>query len=77
MLQQRKKNVSRTDVSLNANSHGSELRTSGRSVRKISYAESEESEDAGEEKLNKSQKVMICAHDLNFFLDKFVEENLK
>ncbi|XP_072959846.1 protein CHROMATIN REMODELING 5 isoform X2 [Typha angustifolia] len=56
MLQQRKKNVSRTDVSLNANSHGSELRTSGRSVRKISYAESEESEDAGEEKLNKSQK---------------------
>ena len=41
----------------NVNSHNSELRTSGRSVKKISYAESEESEDNDEERANKSQKV--------------------
>lgn len=34
-----------------------EVRHSGRSVRKVSYVESEESEDIDEEKLNKSQKV--------------------
>lgn len=36
-----------------------EVRHSGRSVRKVSYAESEESEDIDGEKLNKSQKVCI------------------
>lgn len=36
-----------------------EVRHSGRSVRKVSYVESEESEDIDEEKLNKSQKVCI------------------
>ncbi|KAJ6838441.1 protein CHROMATIN REMODELING 5-like isoform X1 [Iris pallida] len=52
------KNGVRISCSANNNSHSSELRTSGRSVRKVvSYAESEESEDIGEEKSNKSQKV--------------------
>ncbi|XP_020108708.1 protein CHROMATIN REMODELING 5 isoform X2 [Ananas comosus] len=57
--QLRKKNGGRTDVLSNVNSHGNELRTSGRSVRKISYAESEESEDFSEGKSNKSQKEDI------------------
>ncbi|WOL00553.1 protein CHROMATIN REMODELING 5 [Canna indica] len=43
-------------MSANTNFNSSELRTSGRVVRKISYAESEESEDIGEEKSGKSQK---------------------
>lgn len=57
--QLRKKVGGRSTVSANVNSHISELRTSGRSVKKISYAESEESEDDDEEKSNKTQKVWI------------------
>ncbi|EHA8587062.1 hypothetical protein COCNU_scaffold001363G000010 [Cocos nucifera] len=47
----------RSTVSANVNSHIRELRTSGRSVKKISYAESEESEGDDEERSNKTQKV--------------------
>ncbi|XP_038972967.1 protein CHROMATIN REMODELING 5 isoform X2 [Phoenix dactylifera] len=56
--QLRKKVGGRSTMSANVNSHGSELRTSGRSVKKISYAESEESEDDDEERSNKTQKVL-------------------
>ncbi|XP_010907831.1 protein CHROMATIN REMODELING 5 isoform X1 [Elaeis guineensis] len=51
-----KKVGGRSTVSANVNSHIRELRTSGRSVKKISYAESEESEGDDEERSNKIQK---------------------
>lgn len=56
-LKLHKKVGGRSIMFVNVNSHSSELRTSGRSVKKISYAESEESEDNDEERANKSQKV--------------------
>lgn len=59
-LQLRKKSGS--TVSANISSHSSELRTSGRSVRKISYAESEESEGPDEESL-KPQKEDVEEED--------------
>ncbi|XP_038988739.1 protein CHROMATIN REMODELING 5-like isoform X3 [Phoenix dactylifera] len=52
----REKVGGRSTMFANVNSHSSELRTSGRSVKKISYAESEESEDNDEGRANKSQK---------------------
>ncbi|XP_042379189.1 protein CHROMATIN REMODELING 5-like [Zingiber officinale] len=45
-----------SDLAANSNYNSSELRTSGRLVKKVSYAESEESDDVGEERLNKTQK---------------------
>ncbi|XP_074582487.1 protein CHROMATIN REMODELING 5 [Curcuma longa] len=45
-----------SDLAANSNYNSSELRTSGRLVKKVSYAESEESDDIGEERLNKTQK---------------------
>ncbi|KAF3777906.1 CHROMATIN REMODELING 5 protein [Nymphaea thermarum] len=53
----RKKNGNCSSVPENSLSHCRELRTSRRPVRKVSYAESEESEDTNEDKVKKSQKV--------------------
>lgn len=52
-----KKIVSRTTMSANIMARNNEVRTSSRSIRKISYAESEESEDFDDGKAKKSQKV--------------------
>lgn len=52
----RKKIGGRTSISLNSIARNNEVRTSSRSVRKISYAESEESEDLDEGRAKKSQK---------------------
>lgn len=56
-LHLRKMGVGRSTGSVNINSHSNELRTSGRTIRKVSYVESDESEKEEEEK--KSQKVDI------------------
>ena len=56
-LQSRKKGGGRSTGYVSINSHSSELRTSGRTVRKVSYVESEESEKEDEERTAKSQKV--------------------
>ncbi|KAM0947843.1 putative DNA helicase chromatin remodeling SNF2 family [Dioscorea sansibarensis] len=55
-LQARKKSSGRPINSANVICNSSELRTSGRSVRKVSYVESE-SEDDGEDRSGKSQKL--------------------
>lgn len=58
--QSRDKKIGGRSTTLTAiSSPRNEVRHSGRSVRKVSYVESEESEDIDEEKLNKSQKVCI------------------
>lgn len=49
----------RRSVRENISSRNSELRSSTRSVRKVSYAESEESEELDEGKKKKSQRVRI------------------
>lgn len=54
-----KKGGSRQNAFGNKDVRSSELRTSRRSVRKISYAESEESEDEEEERAKKRVKVSI------------------
>ncbi|XP_068661626.1 protein CHROMATIN REMODELING 5-like isoform X2 [Aristolochia californica] len=54
--QARKKTGGRSMMSTNIIASNNEVRTSSRSVRKISYAESEESEDVEEGKTKKSQK---------------------
>lgn len=46
-------------ASVNISGRNNELRTSGRSVRKVSYVESDESEDFDEVK-KKNQKVCLC-----------------
>ncbi|PKA67000.1 CHD3-type chromatin-remodeling factor PICKLE [Apostasia shenzhenica] len=51
-----KKSVGQSKISADLGSPRNVLRHSGRSVRKVSYVESEESEDIDEEKLNKPQK---------------------
>ncbi|KAG0489596.1 hypothetical protein HPP92_006459 [Vanilla planifolia] len=51
-----KKIVGGSTMPLNIDLSRNELRHSGRSVRKVSYVESEDSEDIDEEKLNKPQK---------------------
>lgn len=51
----RKKNVARATSYIS--SRGREIRTSRRSVRKVTYAESEDSEENDESKKGKSQKV--------------------
>ncbi|XP_058107074.1 protein CHROMATIN REMODELING 5 isoform X1 [Magnolia sinica] len=53
----RKKASGRSTISANIISQDSEVRTSSRSVRKVSYVESEESEDIDEGKTKKCQKV--------------------
>ncbi|URE26394.1 DUF4208 domain containing protein [Musa troglodytarum] len=54
--QSRKRGGGNSTMTANTNLISSELRTSGRLVKKVSYAESEESEDVDEEKSNKFQK---------------------
>ncbi|CAD5165770.1 unnamed protein product [Musa acuminata subsp. malaccensis] len=54
--QSRKRGGGNSTMTANTNLISSELRTSGRLVKKVSYAESEESEDIDEEKSNKFQK---------------------
>ncbi|XP_020273796.1 protein CHROMATIN REMODELING 5-like isoform X3 [Asparagus officinalis] len=56
--QLRKKSGGQSAGSVNINSQSSELRTSGRAVRKVSYVESEESEKEDEERTTKSQKLL-------------------
>ncbi|PON97641.1 histone H3-K9 methyltransferase [Trema orientale] len=51
-----RKSSGRSTLSTNVAGRKSEVRTSGRSVRKVSYVESEESEDVDESKKKKSQK---------------------
>lgn len=56
----RKSNSSRSTMSANVTNQNGEVRSSSRSMRKISYAESEESEDITEGKAKRgSQKVRI------------------
>ena len=52
-----RKSSGRSTLSTNVTGRNSEVRTSSRSVRKVSYVESEESEDVDESKKKKSQKV--------------------
>lgn len=52
-----KKIVGRTTMPANIMARNNEVRTSSRSIRKISYAESEESEDFDDGKAKKCQKV--------------------
>lgn len=52
-----KKIGGRSTTSANIMARNSEVRTSNRSIRKISYAESEESEDFDDGKAKKCQKV--------------------
>ncbi|GER41068.1 chromodomain-helicase-DNA-binding protein [Striga asiatica] len=52
----RKKNGGRS-ASMNVSSWNNELRTSGRSVRKVSYVESDESEDIDEGKKNQKEEI--------------------
>ncbi|THU70874.1 hypothetical protein C4D60_Mb08t29600 [Musa balbisiana] len=54
--QSRKRGGGNSTMTANTNLISSELRTSGRLVKKVSYAESEESEDIDEDKSNKFQK---------------------
>ncbi|KAK8958001.1 CHD3-type chromatin-remodeling factor PICKLE [Platanthera zijinensis] len=54
-----KKVGGRSATSANRISPSNEVRHSGRSVRKVSYVESDESQEIDEEKLNKSQKEDI------------------
>lgn len=54
-----RKNGGRSTVSTNASGRHSEVRTSSRSVRKVSYVESEESEEVDEGKKKKSHKVQF------------------
>lgn len=56
------KNGDQAAVNANLSSHGRELRTSSRVVRKVSYVESEESEDMDEDKSLKTQKVLELFH---------------
>ncbi|RWW31118.1 hypothetical protein GW17_00004270 [Ensete ventricosum] len=58
--QSRKRGGGNSTMTANTNLMSSELRTSGRLVKKVSYAESEESEDIDEDKSNKFQKVWIA-----------------
>ncbi|XP_059429432.1 protein CHROMATIN REMODELING 5 isoform X1 [Corylus avellana] len=58
-----RKNGGRSTVSTNASGRHSEVRTSSRSVRKVSYVESEESEEVDEGKKKKSHKEEIEAED--------------
>lgn len=67
--QSRKRGGGNSTMTANTNLISSELRTSGRLVKKVSYAESEESEDIDEEKSNKFQKVWIS---MEFYLLIFV-----
>lgn len=53
-----RKNSSRSSVSTSFSMHHSEVRTSRRAVRKVSYVESDESEEVDEGK-KKSQKVNL------------------
>lgn len=57
-VQLRRKNEGRA-AAMNNSNRISELRSSSRSVRKVSYAESEESEELEEDKKKKSQRVSI------------------
>lgn len=52
-----RKNGGRSTVSTNASGRHSEVRTSSRSVRKVSYVESEESEEVDDGKKKKLHKV--------------------
>lgn len=52
-----RKSSGRSTLSANFTGRNSEVRSSSRSVRKVSYVESEESEDIDESKKKKSQKV--------------------
>lgn len=56
----RKNNGGRPTISTSNIGRNSEVRTSTRSVRKVSYAESEESEELDEGKKKKSQKVAVA-----------------
>lgn len=58
-----RKNGGRSTVSTNKSGRNSEVRTSSRSVRKVSYVESEESEGADEGKKKKGQKEEIEEED--------------
>lgn len=60
-FQSRRKGGGQSTASVSINSHSSELRSSGRTVRKVSYVESEESEKEDEEKATRSQKVGIIS----------------
>lgn len=53
----RRKNVGRS-ATVNVSGRNSEPRTSNRSTRKVSYVESDDSEDADDKK--KNQKVCLC-----------------
>lgn len=59
-----RKHSGRYSVTTSVSGRRSEVRTSSRSVRKVSYVESEESEEFDEGKKKKSQKV--CLHFSNF-----------
>ena len=52
-----RKNNSRFSVTTSFSAHNSDVRTSSRAVRKISYVESDGSEEADDGKKKKSQKV--------------------
>uniref|UniRef100_A0A1D1Y7W7 Chromodomain-helicase-DNA-binding protein 1 n=2 Tax=Anthurium amnicola TaxID=1678845 RepID=A0A1D1Y7W7_9ARAE len=54
-----KKSSGRLAANANLASHVRELRTSSRSVRKVSYVESEDSEEVDEDKSTKPQKVAL------------------
>ncbi|XP_043690577.1 protein CHROMATIN REMODELING 5 isoform X3 [Telopea speciosissima] len=55
----RKNRVGRSTASTNTASQNNELRTSSRTLRKVSYVESEESEEVDEGKVKKNQKEDI------------------
>ncbi|ONK67510.1 uncharacterized protein A4U43_C05F790 [Asparagus officinalis] len=57
-LQVHKKGGAKSTGAMNINSRGGELRSSGRTVRKVSYVESEESEKEDEERSTKAQKLV-------------------
>ena len=52
-----RKSIGQSSAPASFSGRNSETRTSSRSVRKVSYVESEESEDVDEGKKKKSQKV--------------------
>ncbi|XP_050203614.1 protein CHROMATIN REMODELING 5 [Mercurialis annua] len=58
-----RKSIARSTMSTNINGRDNEVRTSSRSVRKVSYVESEESEDNDEEKKRTSHKGEVEEED--------------
>lgn len=63
-----RKNIGRSAMSSNSLGRNNEVRTSTRSVRKVSYAESEESEEVDDDKKKKSQKVQFL---LSFLIEEY------